>query len=61
MLNWRCCVEAAYTIQRSHYLFYFEEMPVKEIAKVTEQKTNTVKTRLRRAKSILKDQLGGEL
>ncbi|WP_456272319.1 sigma-70 family RNA polymerase sigma factor [Bacillus sp. AK031] len=42
------------------YLYYFEEMQIKEIAKVTEQKTNTVKTRLRRAKSLLKEQLGGE-
>jgi RNA polymerase sigma-70 factor, ECF subfamily len=42
------------------YLYYFEEMQIKEIAKATEQKSNTVKTRLRRAKSMLKEQLGGE-
>ncbi|RIW29053.1 sigma-70 family RNA polymerase sigma factor [Bacillus salacetis] len=43
------------------YLHYFEEMQIKDIAKATEQKPNTVKTRLRRAKSILKEQLGGDL
>jgi RNA polymerase sigma-70 factor, ECF subfamily len=43
------------------YLYYFEEMQIKDIATATEQKSNTVKTRLRRAKSILKEQLGGDL
>ncbi|WP_153730736.1 sigma-70 family RNA polymerase sigma factor [Sporosarcina obsidiansis] len=36
------------------YLFYFQEMPIKEIAIVIEVKENTVKTRLRRAKELLK-------
>ncbi|MGF2614770.1 sigma-70 family RNA polymerase sigma factor [Rossellomorea vietnamensis] len=43
------------------YLYYFEEMQIKEIAKATDQKSNTVKTRLRRAKSLLKEQLGGDM
>nr|WP_239587458.1 sigma-70 family RNA polymerase sigma factor [Bacillus pakistanensis] len=42
------------------YLFYFEEMSIKEIANVTEENSNTVKTRLRRAKTILQEQLGVE-
>ena len=39
------------------YLFYFEELPIKEIAQVIEVKENTVKTRMRRAKELLKDRL----
>jgi RNA polymerase sigma-70 factor (ECF subfamily) len=39
------------------YLFYYEEMPLKEIAVVTETGINTVKTRLRRAKELLKERL----
>jgi RNA polymerase sigma-70 factor, ECF subfamily len=41
------------------YLFYFEEMAIREISRVTDQKGNTVKTRLKRAKELLKKQLGG--
>ncbi len=41
------------------YLFYFEEMSIKEISSVTDQNSNTVKTRLKRAKQLLKEQLGG--
>ena len=36
------------------YLFYFEEFPIKDIAMVLEVKENTIKTRLRRAKELLK-------
>ncbi|MCM3693628.1 sigma-70 family RNA polymerase sigma factor [Neobacillus niacini] len=39
------------------YLFYYEEMSLKEIAVVTETGINTVKTRLRRAKELLKERL----
>ncbi|WP_430136147.1 sigma-70 family RNA polymerase sigma factor [Neobacillus pocheonensis] len=39
------------------YLFYYEEQSIKEIALVTEVSDNTVKTRLRRAKELLKEQL----
>jgi RNA polymerase sigma-70 factor, ECF subfamily len=39
------------------YLFYYEEMPLKEIATVTDTGVNTVKTRLRRAKELLKERL----
>jgi RNA polymerase sigma-70 factor, ECF subfamily len=39
------------------YLFYYEEMPIKEIAEVTGTGINTVKTRLRRAKELLKERL----
>lgn len=40
------------------YLFYFEEMTIKEISAVIEAKENTVKTRLRKAKELLKERLG---
>jgi len=40
------------------YLFYFEELPIKEMAAVLEVKENTVKTRLRKAKALLKERLG---
>ncbi|WP_226087566.1 sigma-70 family RNA polymerase sigma factor [Mesobacillus sp. S13] len=39
------------------YLFYFEEMSIKEISVVTEVKENTIKTRLKRAKELLKERL----
>jgi len=39
------------------YLFYYEELRIKEIAIVTEVGVNTVKTRLRRAKELLKERL----
>lgn len=39
------------------YLFYYEELPIKEIAVVTGTGVNTVKTRLRRAKELLKAEL----
>jgi RNA polymerase sigma-70 factor, ECF subfamily len=35
------------------YLYYYEELPIKEIAVLTEVGDNTVKTRLRRAKELL--------
>src|SRR5699024_7699619 len=39
------------------YFYYFQEMPVKEIGQVLDVKTNTVKTRLRRARTLLKEML----
>lgn len=39
------------------YLFYYEELMIKEIALLIEEKESTVKTRLRRAKELLKDSL----
>jgi RNA polymerase sigma-70 factor (ECF subfamily) len=39
------------------YLFYYEELPIKEIALLTEVGDNTVKTRLKRAKELLKERL----
>lgn len=39
------------------YLFYYEELPIKEIAVLTEAGDNTVKTRLKRAKELLKERL----
>lgn len=39
------------------YLFYYEELMIKDIASITRTGTNTVKTRLRRAKSLLKEML----
>lgn len=41
------------------YLFYYEELLIKEIAVLTEVSANTVKTRLRRAKELLKERLEG--
>jgi RNA polymerase sigma-70 factor, ECF subfamily len=39
------------------YLFYYEELPIKEIAELTGTGVNTVKTRLKRAKELLKERL----
>ncbi len=39
------------------YLFYYEELPIKEIAELTDSRVNTVKTRLKRAKELLKERL----
>nr|WP_276541836.1 sigma-70 family RNA polymerase sigma factor [Bacillus infantis] len=39
------------------YLHYFEEMSIKEIAAVTGINQNTIKTRLKRAKQLLKERL----
>lgn len=39
------------------YLFYYEELLIKEIAVLIETSANTVKTRLRRAKELLKERL----
>lgn len=41
------------------YLFYYESYTVPEIAKMLEQKENTIYSQLHRAKAILKDKLGG--
>lgn len=40
------------------HLFYFEELTVSEIAKVTGQKESTVKSQLHRARKMLKEMLG---
>ena len=42
------------------YLFYFEELTIKEIAQVLAINGNTVKTRLRKGKALLKEQLEGQ-
>jgi len=39
------------------YLYYFEELSIKEIAYLTSVNQNTIKTRLKRAKEILKESL----
>lgn len=39
------------------YLYYYENLPIKEIALVIGVSENTVKTRLRRAKVLLKERL----
>ncbi|WP_421385371.1 sigma-70 family RNA polymerase sigma factor [Bacillus salacetis] len=39
------------------YLYYYEELPIKEIAQLLNVKENTVKTRLRRAKQLIKKRL----
>lgn len=42
------------------HLFYYEDMPVKEIASLLKLRESTVKTRLSRGRAQLKDQLGDE-
>ena len=42
------------------HLFYFEELSVAEIAQLTEQKESTVKSRLHRARQLLRNLLGEE-
>lgn len=39
------------------YLFYYEELSIKEICKITGQKENTIKSQLSRARGMLKEQL----
>jgi RNA polymerase sigma-70 factor, ECF subfamily len=39
------------------YLYYFEELTIKEISYLTNVNQNTIKTRLKRAKEILKESL----
>jgi RNA polymerase sigma-70 factor (ECF subfamily) len=41
------------------FLYYFEELTIKEIASVINVKENTIKTRMRRAKELLKGELEG--
>lgn len=41
------------------YLHYFEDYSIAEVAEILCEKENTVHTHLRRAKSILKNRLGG--
>lgn len=41
------------------YLFYYEELSIKEIAMVIDVKENTIKTRLKKAKELLKKGLEG--
>lgn len=42
------------------HLFYYEDLPVKEIAKLLKQSESSVKTRLCRARKKLKEKLGDE-
>ncbi len=42
------------------YLFYYEEMSIAQIGKLLEEKESTVKSRLYRAREILKIRLKGE-
>ncbi|MCR6109774.1 sigma-70 family RNA polymerase sigma factor [Bacillus sp. A301a_S52] len=39
------------------FLHYYEELPLAEISKITNVNMNTIKTRLKRAKELLKDKL----
>lgn len=41
------------------FLFYFEEMSIKEIESVLDINQNTIKSRLKRAKGLLKEELEG--
>lgn len=41
------------------HLFYYEEMSVEEIGRATGSRASTVRTRLTRARRMLKDKLGG--
>ncbi|TGB03606.1 sigma-70 family RNA polymerase sigma factor [Halobacillus salinus] len=42
------------------YLYYYEDSTTREIVKVLKKNENTIKTRLKRAKVILKERLGGD-
>lgn len=42
------------------HLFYYEQFSIREIAKITDQKESTVKTRLFRAREMLKELLEGD-
>ena len=39
------------------YLFYYEELSIREICEITEQKEPTVKSQLSRARGMLKNEL----
>lgn len=39
------------------YLYYYEELTTREISQLTKDNENTIKTRLKRAKQMIKDQL----
>jgi RNA polymerase sigma-70 factor, ECF subfamily len=39
------------------YLYYYEELTTKEISQLTKENENTIKTRLNRAKKMIKNQL----
>lgn len=41
------------------YLFYFQELSIKEISEMTGISQGTIKTRMRRAKAMLKEKLEG--
>lgn len=41
------------------YLYYFQELAIKDISDITGLSQGTIKTRMRRAKSILKKRLEG--
>ncbi|KMY51146.1 sigma-70 family RNA polymerase sigma factor [Peribacillus loiseleuriae] len=41
------------------YLYYFQELTIKELAEMTRNSQSTIKTRMRRAKQILKNSLEG--
>ncbi len=42
------------------HLFYYEDLSVKQIAEVTGQGESSVKTQLHRARTMLRERLGGE-
>lgn len=39
------------------HLFYYEDLPIEEIARLTKQKQSTVRTQLTRARKLLKERL----
>ena len=43
------------------FLHYYEELSLAEISKITTVNINTIKTRLKRAKELLKDKMQGEV
>lgn len=42
------------------YLFYYEELSIKEIGEMTKQKESTVKSQLSRARALLRQELEGQ-
>ena len=43
------------------YLYYYEGYSVDEVARMLHKPSNTIKTRLARARKLLKKELGGDL
>ncbi len=54
-----CVMQLPIKYREVIYLYYYEECSIKEIAAVLEVNSNTIKTRLRKGKSLLREMLEG--